>query len=106
MIEEGRKGSSDRCPRCGHLLEPEDMFCGHCGKGIREPDGDAVRTMETMKVGDVLMGLGIVCLKKGDYFRAIEKFEKIIAADPDNRKAGELLSRARRRLRDLRGEAG
>ena len=25
-----------RCPRCGAPVEPEDTFCGECGKGRGE----------------------------------------------------------------------
>lgn len=103
--EETIKGLSARCARCGRRLDPEDVFCGHCGKRVREPAASDDHTLEPMKLTDVLMGLGIVCLRKGDYFKAVEKFEKIIAADPGNHKARELLFRARRAVRDITGDS-
>ena len=89
----------DRCPRCGTPPQPEDIFCGHCGFNIQGKQTELGETQEAFKLSDIQLRLGIVHLKKREYFKAIKKFEKTLENDSENKQARELLIQAKEALR-------
>ena len=92
------------CPRCGTSFQPDDLFCGYCGRSIQIKESDHSETEEAFNLSDIQFRLGIVHLKKREYYKAVEKFEKTLENDPENRKAQELLVYSKRVLQQTRDD--
>ena len=92
----------DHCPRCGTSFKPYDLFCGYCGFSIQNQRKDYLETAEALKLSDIQFQLGIVHFKKREYFKAIEKFEKTLENDAENKQAQKLLIHAKNALKQTR----
>ena len=90
----------DRCPKCGAITHAEDLFCGYCGFNIMEKQIAMEATQEAFKLSDIQCRLGIVHLKKKEYYKAIEKFKKTLSHDPENNQAQDLLAQAEQLLQE------
>ncbi|MDY7035060.1 MAG: hypothetical protein SV375_02685 [Thermodesulfobacteriota bacterium] len=53
-------------------------------------------------MSDIQFQLGIVHFKKREYFKAIEKFEKTLENDAENKQAQKLLIHAKNALKQTR----
>jgi len=85
----------DRCPKCNRIAQPGDLFCGYCGHRIEQKKKSIDSTVDSLKLSDVQLSLGIVYLKKRQYSKAIEKIEKILEKNPEDERAQKLLAMAR-----------
>jgi len=86
------------CPRCGFAIQPGDFYCGNCGFNIFEKESKVALTQAELKLDDIRVKLGIVYLKKGEYSKAIETFEKVLLDCPQNLEAQQLLNNAKEAL--------
>ena len=91
----------DSCPRCGYSILPGDFYCGRCGFNIFEKESKISLTKAELKLDDIRLRLGIVYLKKGEFSKAIETFEKVLAEHPSNLQAQELLIEAKEALENI-----
>jgi Tfp pilus assembly protein PilF len=92
----------ERCPRCGKKPHPEDLYCGYCGFNIQVKESEIGETQEAFKLSDIQLRLGIVHLKKKEYYKAIEKFEKTLQYDPENKQAQAYLIQSKEALRQTK----
>ena len=89
------------CPRCGFAIQPGDFYCGKCGFNIFEKESKVSLTQAELKLDDIRLRLGNVYLKKGEYSKAIETFEKVLQDNPKSAEAQHLLDNARKALEDI-----
>ncbi|MFZ0389934.1 MAG: tetratricopeptide repeat protein [Calditrichia bacterium] len=84
----------------------EDLFCGQCGFNLMAQAPGAGATQKDLKLDDIQMSLAIVYLKKGEYQKAIDVFEKILKSKPDNTHASRLLKQTLQLQRESRAVSG
>lgn len=92
---------SKKCPKCQKEVYPEDLFCGNCGFNLSVQEHKVVGTQVDLKLSDIRFNLGMVYLKKGEYAKAIDTFEKILKEEPDNLQIMEMLKQAREALNNV-----
>lgn len=75
-----------QCPKCQTPSEPDDRFCSQCGERLALPEFSEAEglTQKALSLSDVHYNLGMVYLKKGEYSKALEYWEKGIRQDPGN----------------------
>lgn len=87
------------CASCDAEFAPDDRYCPQCGKRIERQEVDGANmTQGAMNLSDVRFKLGMVYFKKGEYARAAEAWEKVLANNPDNVDLKRLIQDARSRL--------
>ncbi len=88
-------GIMDKCPRCEKQIDPEDLFCGNCGLNIMAQASFGGATQKELKLSDIQLSLGIVYLKKGEFAKARDIFNKILEVDPENQHATRMMEQIR-----------
>ncbi len=88
------------CPRCGKSHGLDDRFCGFCGYNLAVSGRSDFETMRDLKVSDIQFDLGVLYYNEGKYEQALEVFEKIRAANPENSQVKEMTELARAQLPD------
>jgi lipopolysaccharide biosynthesis regulator YciM len=72
-----------------------DNFCGYCGFAQNLEDKNHQATQKELKVNHIRFKLAVVYLKKKEYMKAIEMFEKIESDEPANIEVKKKLKKAR-----------
>lgn len=90
-----------KCPRCDFPVLEEDKYCGGCGFRVAERENYQAKTQVEMQLSDIRINLGKVYLKKGDYAKAAESFEKVLEEDPENTEARALLNSIRSKISEM-----
>ena len=86
------------CSECGAGYEDEDRYCPQCGNRLAEGNAtEAINTQESLDLFDVQYKLGLVYYRKGDYPRAVETWEKVLARRPGDIDLASLVEDARSR---------
>ena len=86
---------SDFCPNCSNEIFKSDKFCGYCGFSLKTQDTNHNATQQELKVSHIRFKLGMVYMKKKEFAKAIEMFEKVEKENPANTEVIELLNKAR-----------
>jgi hypothetical protein len=91
------------CPRCGALIEGEDIYCGRCGERLKVGDTsptDTSLTQKSMDVVDIRYKLGMVYYKKGNIAQALELWKKVLAQHSEHTVVREMIEKAETEIRE------
>lgn len=86
------------CPRCGKAHGLDDRFCGFCGYNLAVSSRSDFETMRDLKASDIQFDLGVLYYNEGKYEQALEVFERIGAANPENAQVKKMSELARAQL--------
>ncbi|MGH1362092.1 MAG: tetratricopeptide repeat protein [Calditrichia bacterium] len=72
------------CKKCSNSMEQADKFCGACGAPKEKNVAPLLGTKVDMQLSDIRYNLAQVYVKKGDFQKALNVFEKLLEENPDN----------------------